>query len=275
MFCRWTCCFERLCDDFPRGDAAAAYLCRCLRIVPGLRLLSFHHCMRCPDGRMRKNSRAPILRLRYLAYVLVLCAEFLGVPAACGAEGQGVAAVTALRGMATINHPGSDRPEKLTCGDLVQIGDVLRTEGASGAQISFADGSFMNIANNSSLRINQYSFDQQTNRMRSVIRILSGRVRLVVFQVRSPESFVRVETGTASIFVDELADFVIDASLKRTVVAVLDHVIRVRNAQPFVVGEVQPGSNQKTVIDAKLPPGPPQTITPAERSEYLQGLIKM
>jgi hypothetical protein len=55
-------------------------------------------------------------------------------------------------------------------------------------------------------------------------------------------------------------------------IAVLGSSLNVRNSLPYVIGNVNVGLNQRTMVKEKSPPTVPEIITPKERKEYLQDL---
>jgi hypothetical protein len=207
------------------------------------------------------------------AFLAVLFAV-LWSTSACMAGQQSVGTVTSVHGTVTIKRPGQEEPARLAKGNTLMVGDVVQAGAGSGGQVTLTDESFLNIGAGASLRISQYSFDEKSNRRTAVVRVLVGRVRCVVYVVRSPGSAFRVETDTASIFVDDLADLVVEAVPDRTDVSVLEHTVRVRNASALIVGEARLGINQKVAVYVKRPPSVPGVVTPAERRRYLLELSR-
>ena len=190
------------------------------------------------------------------------------------AGGQSVGKIISVSGVMTVTRPGQQEPVRLSNGDVILVGDAVQSAAASGGQVELTDDSFMNLGAGAAVRINQFSFNESTNRRTSVVKVIGGQVRFVVYVVRSPESFFRVETETASIFVDDLADIVVESAQDRTNVSVLERTIRVRNALPYIVGETRLGINQKATVFAKKPPSVPGVVAPEERRRYLRELSK-
>lgn len=183
-----------------------------------------------------------------------------------------VGTVTALRGTAAIKRPGTGDPLPVRVGMDFRVGDVVEARSDSAVQLSLTDESFMNVAAGSSVRVNQYSFDPAVNRRTTVIRVLAGRVRFVVFRLRRDGSSFRVESDNALVTVGGLADFIVRAEPGRSEVAVFESSLSVRNALAYVIGSVNVGVNQRTIVREKLPPAMPEIITSKERKELLKGL---
>jgi hypothetical protein len=198
--------------------------------------------------------------------LIILCPPF-----ASSAE-PAIGTVTALRGSALIKRPGAGDPFPAVVGTAFLAGDVIEARSDSAVQVSLTDESFMNVAAGSAIRVNQYSFDPTSNRRTTIIRVLEGRVRFVVFRLRSDGSSFRVEADKALVTAGGLADFLVIASLGQAEIAVLASSLNVRNSLPYVVGNVNVGVNQRTIVKEKSPPTVPETITPKERKEYLKDL---
>ena len=128
----------------------------------------------------------------------------------------------------------------------------------------------MNLGPGSAVRVNQYSFDEASGRRTTIVRVIEGKTRFVVYKLRSPGSSFRIDTGNALIVPGGFADLVVLTSPGRTDVAVLDHGLNVRNSLPYVIGNVNVGVNQLTVVKEKEPPSMPVVISPQERKEWLK-----
>jgi ferric-dicitrate binding protein FerR (iron transport regulator) len=220
--------------------------------------------------RRHQLSRSQRIRtLTAAALLIILCPPF-----ASSAE-SAIGAITALRGSAVIKRPGAGDPFPASVGTAVLVGDVVETRSDSAVQLSLTDESFMNVAAGSAVRVNQYSFDQMSNRRTTIIRVLEGRVRFVVFRLRSGDSSFRVEADKALMTAGGLADFVVMCAQGQAVIAVLGSSLNVRNALPYVIGNVNVGVNQRTIVKEKSPPTVPEVISPMERKEYLKELKKI
>lgn len=202
-----------------------------------------------------------------LLFTTVLCLSSISI-----SSENAVGRVTALHGPVTIKHPSQAEQIRPDIGDDISVGDVVTTGNGGRVQIALKDESFINIAPNASLRINQYLFVEKDNRRKAVLRVLNGKIRFVVFVVRSPESSFRVETDTASIFVDDRCDIIVEVSPELTNVAVLEENVRVTNAFSYVIGETRLGINQSVAVLGKKPPSTPRLVSREERRKYLREL---
>lgn len=188
---------------------------------------------------------------------------------------QVIGTVTALRGTVLIKRPGRGSPLSAREGTPIQIADVVEAGAGSAAQVAFSDESFVNMAPGASIRLNQYSFDEAKNRRTMIIKVLEGKVRCIVFRIRTVDSSFRVVTETALVTADLLADFVAIASHQQTEIAVLDHGLSVKNSLPYVVGDMRVGVNQRTVVREKARPAMPAGISSRERKEILKDVTKI
>jgi hypothetical protein len=183
-----------------------------------------------------------------------------------------IGTVTALRGTAFIKRPGAGDPLPARVGMSFLVGDLVETRSGSMARLSLTDESFMNLAAGSAVRVNQYSFDPAENRRTTIIRVLDGKVRFVVFRLRTGGSSFRVEAGNALGTAGGRADFIVAVSTGQAEFTVMDHGLSVRNSLPYIIGDVRVGVNQRTVVKEKAPPTVSEVITPQERKEYLKDL---
>lgn len=138
--------------------------------------------------------------------------------------------------------------------------------------MTLTDDSFMNLGPGSSVRVNQYSFEPATDRRTTIIRVIEGKTRFVIYTPRSRGSSFRVEAGNALVTTGGLADYVVLVSPGRTEVAVLSSSITVRNSLTYVIGSVNIGVSQGTVVKEKASPTAPKVITRQERKEWLKDL---
>lgn len=185
-----------------------------------------------------------------------------------GVSGQPAGIITRVQGTVTVKRPGSEQASAVAQGDAVSAGDELRTGETSGAQMTFLDGCFVNLFPESSMRVNQYSFDINAGRRTARVRIIGGKARFVLYKIQSNDSVFLIATNTASVAADTLGDFGISAGRSETEVAALDRSVRVKNASALTVGEVSLGANQKTVVRGGSAPLRPVTLTDPERAGY-------
>ena len=183
-----------------------------------------------------------------------------------------IGSITAVRGIVTLKRPGSGNHLVVREGTAFKIGDVIETGGASAAQLTLADDSFMNMGPDSAVRVSQFSFDPVTDRRTTIIRLIEGKTRFIVYKLRFPGSSFAVEAGNALVTTGGLADFLALTSSGQAELIVLDRGLKVKNSLPYVVGEVRVEVNQRTIVKEKSPPTVPVVITPQERRNWLKDL---
>lgn len=218
--------------------------------------------------------------LRYISHrwlsgigtIAVTTLLFLPYPPIVLSAEPEIGSITASRGNVVLKRPGAERSVTIKVGMAFKVGDVVETGASSAVQMTLTDDSFVNMGPGSAVRVNQYSFDPASNRRTTIIRVLEGKVRFVVFRIRRGDSYFRVEADKALVTSGGLADFVVTASPGQAEVAVLESSLNVRNTLPYVIGNVNIGVNQKTVVKEKAPPTVPVVITPQERKKLLKDL---
>jgi len=183
-----------------------------------------------------------------------------------------IGSITAARGTVVVKRPGSEGSLAVSVGTAFKVGDVIETDASSTAQMTLTDDSFMNLGPGSAVRVNQYSFDPKSDRRTAVIRLLKGKARIVIYRIRSRESFFRVDTGRALAIAEGFADFVVMENQDQAELAVLESSLSVRSSFDYIVGEIRLGVNQRSFVKEKAPPSSPAVITPQDRKNYLKDL---
>ncbi len=178
--------------------------------------------------------------------------------------------VTAQCGETNIKRPGMDGTLKGSRGVVIRVGDIIRTGAQGSCQIALSDESFLSFSGMTSVRVNQYAFDEKENRRTAQVQIIEGRMRVVIFQPRAGGSRFRVETDTATIDPEGISDFVVTADPERSNILVLHKGLRVRNRSPLYVGEFWIGENQETAVGRNRPPLPPRPVTLTKRRQLLE-----
>lgn len=121
--------------------------------------------------------------------------------AASGAWAAGAGVITHLSGTMSVQRPdGSVRI--LSQKSEVQPGDVLTTQRDSYAQINFTDGSAATMRPNSTMKLEAYSFSQETPQGDGMfMRLLKGGLRTVTGLIgkRGNQDAYKIGTSTATI----------------------------------------------------------------------------
>lgn len=127
---------------------------------------------------------------------------------------QKVGVLAAIQGDVEILHPGYKAFRAAKLYEEVLVKDRIRTGPASLAKILYDDDSITVLAENSSIEIEEYELTRQKGRIRSMIRLLKGKLRFIVikylvrdkanFQVRTPVAVTGVR-GTDGVMTFENA----------------------------------------------------------------------
>ena len=203
--------------------------------------------------------------------VVTVLVVLLYPPIVLSAEPE-IGSITAARGTVELKRPGVESSIAVKKGLTFKVGDVVETSENSTAQMTLTDDSFMSLGPGTAVRVNQYTLDTTTNRRTTIVKVIKGKTRFVIYKLRLPGSSFKIEAGNALVTPGGLADIVVLASPGRAEVAALDQGLIVRNSLPYVVGDVSVGVNQKTIIQEKSPPTAPVVITPHERKQWLKDL---
>ena len=125
---------------------------------------------------------------------LVALVALLGMATLAAAQDAGTVAST--RGTAEIGHAGSFTPAAV--GGAVQVGDTLRTADGQ-MRVVFRDDSVVDLAERSTLVIDQQVFDPGAGHYNSLVKLLAGKARALVNEVygTTPGATYEVETPTA------------------------------------------------------------------------------
>jgi FecR protein len=192
----------------------------------------------------------------------------------CGAAAaeQAAGTVTGVWGDVTRKRIGAERTEQVRPRDAYRVGEVLATGRGSAAQLALSDETFLNLAADSAVRVNQYAFAPATLRRTARVKVLRGLVRVVLFRPRSADSLFHLETGQAVVLPDMIADVVLEAREGETFVAVLGGSAAVKNASSYVIGEMRLGMHQSIVIRPKTRPEQPSTLRQEEQRSLLNRL---
>lgn len=186
---------------------------------------------------------------------------------------QTVGAVTTVQKKVHVTHPGRDQVLLVSPGDGVLFLDTYETEAEARAKLLFVDDSLLTLGEKTRLQITENVFDPDQNRRSAVMKLLSGRVRVLVgkvftgagskFEIHTPTA-VAASRGTYYIV------WMFDQNgAAGTGVGVLEGEVEVRNLDPNVAGSVRLGPNQYTTVSQTAPPASPASMEAAMRSDLL------
>lgn len=116
------------------------------------------------------------------------------LPAAAFAE---AGYVHDLTGRAFVLASANSAPRSLKVGDIIDSGNVIRTEAASSAVIKFEDGQVMVLRESTGFQVTDYAYNKQRiAQSRAVFRLLAGGMRFITGVIGATEkSAFRLNVG--------------------------------------------------------------------------------
>jgi hypothetical protein len=201
---------------------------------------------------------------------LVVSVVWLFATAVLAAEDVGTVAST--RGAAEIGRGGAR--SAATVGETVQLGDELHTGSDGQLRVVFRDDSVIDLAENSSLVVDQQVFDPAASHYSSLLQLVAGKARAFVSQYyRTPGAAYEVQTPTAVAGVrgtSFLVDY--DPVNDNTDVVGIHGQIEVRS----LTGEsVFITAQEATTVWRNAPPTPPQKLDELHFHREIEGLDQM
>lgn len=175
--------------------------------------------------------------------------------------------ITSVRGEAVCKKQGYSTVRSLKSGDSLQVADLLETGKSGKIQILLSDETLITIMPESALRISQYSFENDKNRMSLVASLKRGSARFVLYKERKGGASIKIETDQALIQTSR-ADMVVAASGQQTELFIIAGSAGVRNNSNLVIGNVRVGENQSVVVHAAKPPTSPSVIPMQQRRRF-------
>ena len=211
---------------------------------------------------MKKSFCGPILAVFFtLALTTPLYAQ------------QSIGAVTTVKKQVHVTHPGQDQVLLVKSGDGVLFQDTYETEAEARAKLLLADDSLLTLGEKTRLQITEDVYNPAQNRRSASMNLLSGRVRVLVgkiftgagskFEIHTPTA-VAAARGTYYI-----VWLFVQNGLPATGVAVLEGSVEVSNINGKVLGTVQLGPNQYTIVTGEAPPVNAAPIDPAVLADLL------
>jgi ferric-dicitrate binding protein FerR (iron transport regulator) len=135
--------------------------------------------------------------------------------------------------------------------------DVVKTDSAGRVRIQLADGSELSLSSDAQLQIVQHD----ARRQRTILELLYGRLLASAMHIRKSSGRFEVSTPTAVVGVVG-TKFGVKVDPQSTDVLCKEGTVRVRNADPGVVGEVVLRSGEFTHVERGKPPLPPAPASP-------------
>ena len=115
--------------------------------------------------------------------LVVAVALFCLVPGLVRAEAVGT--FTKIEGSVDILRTGTGAAIAVRAGDPVGMGDAVRTKRNGKAEIQFRDESVIQLAPETRITIDQYSFRSDNTRERGFLSLFRGKIRALVSKLRA------------------------------------------------------------------------------------------
>lgn len=137
--------------------------------------------------------------------------------------------------------------------------DMVKTESGGRVRIELSDGSILNIGSNAQLRIVQHDAQHQ----QTTLELMYGRLLANVVRIskRKGKFYVRTPIAVAGVVGTR---FGVQANPESADVLCREGAVRVRNADPNVVGEVILHAGEFTHVERGKPPTPPAPASPEQ-----------
>lgn len=174
------------------------------------------------------------------------------LPTAAGGAPQAVRSAGTVTGAIpseTVQRQGQGAAHPLALRDSVNWQDVVQTQQTGRVRITLLDGSFLNVGARSVMRIVEHNPQTQQTQ----VELTLGRVRSQVVKLTKPGASFQMRTQTAVIGVVGTI-FVVEASQNSTHVICIEGQVTVQNINPAIVGQVQLGPGQSTVVASGAAP---------------------
>lgn len=191
-----------------------------------------------------------------------------------GTQATEVATVAAVVGGAELQRGSTGTWQLAVVGTALFAGDRVRTQQTSRLKLVFQDDSVVDVGPATEMMIGTQIFDQSAREYKSVLNLVSGKIRALVSQYyESPRARYEVETPTAVAGVRG-TEFIIqyDRTSDYTDVVGIEDEVRVEGTLGVVGGGVKIGPRMATRVQKGRFPSVPRRIDDALFRQYLEGL---
>jgi len=132
------------------------------------------------------------------SFTIRIFAAALSILIACPySYAEGVGRVTYVEGRADVLKEGSEAALPLMEGDIISVGDAVRTKSNSKAEVEFQDRSVLRLAQNSKVDIQDYRLTKDNKRQTASIKLERGKVRTIIAKMHDAADF-NINTPNAS-----------------------------------------------------------------------------
>ncbi len=189
------------------------------------------------------------LPLSRAGFVLGLTALALAGPAAAqGEDGDGYGYIRILEGDATLLQAGSGDRDPAEINQPLLVGDRLIVPSRSRLEVVLADGNMLRLDGGSELILERLADSPDSHDRATVLRLQEGNLQLVVLQDSQGEEYPRVETPSATVYVQSHGVYRVTADRDGW------SELLVRRGKAEVVserGEAQVRAGEQAVIDTR------------------------
>lgn len=202
---------------------------------------------------------APRIRIKHF-FLFIALVLFSVSPVGAQLPSERAGEIRALVPIANIVRAKKSLPIQRE--DPVYWNDKIDTESGGRVRVGLLDGSILNVGSQSSLQILQHDATAQ----RTELQLVYGRLRSSVVKLTAKDGSFVVRTPSAVSGVVGTRFFVGTVGLPTRVIS-FDGVVRVRNSDPAVVGDVLVRAGEFTDVAIGAAPTPPAPATPEQLRE--------
>lgn len=204
-------------------------------------------------------------RGKLMLLAMALIAGWLINAQAAGTAGK----ITRATGKVTVHRGGAAIAARPGMG--LNVGDIVQTEAGSYAKFLMSDGTMINVAPGSKVRVKSYSHDPRTGQRAANYDLVYGRGRAQVPKAGQPAIRFSTPTAVAGVRGTELI-FSFDPATGQTTIVAVDGVVDVVNPdQPGQTTTLNPG--MATTIGTGMVPTPPVLMSAGEINNLRQGAV--
>lgn len=220
---------------------------------------------------MKISSRYDVILLATVIMALALLTSGLAIAAPVGT-------FTKVEGKVDIFRPSEDAAAPVQAGDPVSLGDAIRTKRNGRAEIQFKDETVIQLAPETRITIDEYSYRGENTREKGLIGLFRGKMRAIVAKLKAvvvpvarTDASFNVKTPTAIAGVKG-TDFIIYYERGVTGVIFIDGEGFVYNpGQPGKVVTVK-GGQASFVLGAEDPPLDAQPVSDSFVDPHLKDM---
>ncbi|MBI3598824.1 MAG: FecR domain-containing protein [Nitrospirae bacterium] len=192
---------------------------------------------------------------------------------------QPIGSVIALKNEMRVVHPGEKNLTLVKKGDAVLFQDSYETGPGSRAKFLFADDSLVTLGEKTKLAITENIYDPKRNQRSTVLNLVSGTARALVgkaftgsgskFEVHTPTAVAAARGTYFLVWVFE------QEGKLATGIWSSEGQVTVANIDGTVLGAVQVGNNQFTMVVADTPPTASAVMTDAGMIQALLSKVDL